>query len=1080
LSDLLKHLPKDIRMAFVLIQHLEPRHKSILSEILTRQTALPVRQAKNNSAVEPGHVYVIPPNSYMGISGGKLKITARTKDKTGKYLPVDFFLTSLARDQGKYAIGIILSGTGSDGTRGIRAVKEKGGATFAQNEETSKYYGMPSSALAGGSVDFVLAPELMAEKLIKLSKGETEGVPGGKWECPSEEEVLEDILGFLRDATRVDFIHYKRTTLCRRILRRKSLLGLKSLRAYHAHLLKNPSEAQYLYRDILIPVTEFFRDPKAFLVLKEKIFPALMEGRDPKSTLRIWVPACSSGQEVYSMAMALDEFFEKSRIKQAFLIFGTDLSEPLIEKARAGVFKEDVIGRLGGERLRRFFVKTEKGYRIARSIRDRCVFARQNLTNDPPLSNMDIVSCRNVLIYLDVFLQKKVLSTLHYALKPRGFLVLGTSESVSVQPDLFKVIDKRYKIYSKNATLTRRTAPYARIPWMGPESSQPGMKSVPKAAGMRKTKKHLPLAKKEDHAAREGGTREEKQTKNRARNIFQLEKELALIKKNLNAIIEEKDTVNEELKAANEEIQSSNEELQSMNEELETSKEELQSTNEELLTLNEELQDKNAELLQLNSDLSNVLSSINIPLIIVSNNLRITRFTPLARTVMNLIPTDVGRPLGDIKLNIDIPNLEEAILGVVESMIPRELEVRDREGRWYSMRIRPYRTLDNKIDGAVVSMIDINEIKRIQDELKDTLNYAKAIIETTRQPLLVLSNDLHVHSVNKAFLRVFKFQAPDIISKLFYDVAGWDSAGLRKLLEDVLPKKKSFENFEMEAGERIFRLNGFQLDLNGHTKPMILLAIEDITEHKRVEEALRRDKEKSRELSDLQMKLERAERLSDIGALASTVAHELRNPLSAIAVATENIKRKTVNPQLEQSFRNIHKKISESEQIISNLLFYSKLKPPHYEKVDLRDILKDCIDEMKKQDEKNVTIKMFEAAGTSMIEADPFQMKEIFSNILNNAYDAVLPGRGKIQARIFFKGTMIGVTIADNGPGIGKNDLKKVFNPFFTTKAKGTGLGLSICRQITDVHKGSIDIKSSPGQGISVTVLLPKSARKEE
>jgi len=1095
LISLLKSLPKKIHMAFVLVQHLEPQHKSALTEILSRETPLQIREAKNNTTIEPAHVYVIPPNTLMAVSRGKLQITSRKKRADGRYLPVDFCMASLAEDQREKAVGIVLSGTGSDGTLGAKAIKAKGGITFAQDEKTARYYGMPESAIASGSVDFVLDPGGIAKKLVHIGAHGYSRPFGRADTLRPAENGLPMVLALLRDLTGVDFIHYKQTTISRRVARRMSFHATKSYPDYYNCLKRDPAEAGVLLKDILIPVTAFFRDPEVFAALRKRVFPCIAHNRTAKDPVRIWVPACSTGEEVYSVAIALYEFLEERKIRPFVQVFGTDLSDILIEHARAGAYGEDIAGHVSPERLRCFFVKTETGYRIAKHIRDLCIFARHDITGDPPLSNMDIASCRNLLIYLDTFFQNKALSMLHYALKPKGFLVLGTSESVTAVPGLFAVVDKKCKIFSRNSVAriyrsgamtpgealksppaeVRKADRKART---GPGADTPGIRAYPKKAGAG----DRPLQKAGGSAAARGGTAQ--------KDIARLRKEFARTVERLNAISEEKDTFNEELKAANEEIQSSNEELQSMNEELETSKEELQSTNEELLSLNEELQNKNAELARLNSDLNNVFSSTNIPMIIVGNDLRIKSFTPTARKVMNVIATDVDRPIGDIKLNIDIANLEEMIREVIDDMVPKGTEVQDKEGRWYSVRIRPYRTLDNRIEGVVLTMIDIDVIKRTQDELQGALNYNRAIIETIREPLLVLDKDARILSVNKSFCKMFMVQASDVENKLLYELGAhqWDRPELRKLLQGALSRNTVFNDYEVSfdfpnIGQKTMLLNARQIKMYGKAKEMVLLAIEDITRRKAADDVLKRDSialgkmvdKRSRALLDLRMKLERKQRLSDVGTLAATVAHELRNTLAAINVAAYNIRRKMKDPRAEESLRSIEKKVSEGAQIINNILRYSKISTPRFEWVEINGIMRECLHELTER---------FAAQGISVneklgfteelsVEVDPVQLKEVFFNILYNAIDAVGKKAGKIEIESKATGSAVSVVIKDNGEGMEKKHLKKAADPFFTTKAKGTGLGLAVCKQMLALHDGSLGIESDKGKGAAVRVTIP-------
>ena len=1090
LIALFKSLPKNINMAFVLIQHLEPQHKSALSEILSREASLNIREARNNTKVEPAHVYVIPPNTLMTISRGKLKITSRIKRADGRYLPVDFFMNSLAQEGKEKAIGIILSGTGSDGTQGVKDIKAKGGIIFAQDEKTSRYFGMPSSVIASGSADFVMEPKEIAQKLVDM---QTHGY--GKalkrvGHHPVAENGLGQILALLQDLVGIDFTHYKQNTIRRRISLRMSFHAIKNYVDYYIYLKKNPSEANVLLKNLLISVTAFFRDPKTFEALRREVFPLVAKNCSSKDPIRVWVPACSSGEEVYSFAISLYEFLESRKMKPCIQIFGTDLSGAIIEKARTAIYPEDISAHVSAGRLRRFFTKTETGYKIAKSIRDLCIFAKHDITTDPPLSNMDIVSCRNLLIYLDTFLQNKALSMLHYALKPKGFLVLGTAESVTALPGLFTAVDNKQKIYSKNIA-SRKKIPDIGIPGATLKAKRPkaAKKVLPKQVLDKPpiiAKRYMPKVAAFD----------KKIIGNKVKDITKLRKEFARTEKRLNAISEEKDTFNEELRAANEEIQSSNEELQSMNEELETSKEELQSTNEELLSMNDEMQNKNSELTHLNSDLSNFFSSTNIPIIIVSNDLHIKRFTPMARKVMNLILTDVGRPIGDIKLNIEIVNLEETILGVIEDMIPKEIEVKDKEGRWYSVRIRPYRTIDNKIDGALISLIDIDDVKRSQEEVQSALNYSQAIIETMREPLVVLNNEVSIQSVNKSFCDMFGLRVSDVKGKLLYEIDKhkWDDPKLRELLEKVLPRSNYFNDFELaydfpETGLKTLVLNGRQIKLHGKNSPLILLVIEDITKRKKAENILKRDKEtldkiinkRSKDLMLLQLELVRSKHLSVIGTMAATVAHELRNPLADIAVSIHRIKKIIKDPLVEEILTIISSRVSESDQIINNILKYSKETKNRREHVKINDIIRSAIDEeAQKLTIGKISIKdKIDCTKDLTIEADPVQIKEVFQNVLHNALEAVHSDTGIIEIETNVDKSMVSILIKDNGEGISKKDLKKVGSPFFTTKTKGTGLGLMVCKQVVGAHKGSLNIKSDAGVGTTVTIKLPKIQKKD-
>lgn len=823
-TELLDVLPANTGMGFVFVQHLDPKHVSILTELLQRHTQMPVQDATEGIRVEPDHVYVIPRNKHMGMKGGVLTLTPRV-DSPIPHMPIDPFLKSLAEDQKTKAIGVILSGNASDGALGMMAIKAAGGITFAQSSETAKYDGMPRSAISSGCIDFVLPPKEIAQELARLrqhpyispapAKGQQELTPAAL-------ASVGRILSLLRGATGVDFTYYKPSTIRRRILRRMALKQIGDLDRYILRLRSDAAELRALYDDILINVTEFFRDPEVFEQLKKVVFPNIAPPSQSPSPVRIWVPGCASGEEVYSLAIALLEYLGERSHEVSVQIFGTDISESALEKARSGTYAPAVVQDISGERIRRFFTKVDSNYQVGKRIREMCVFARQDLLKDPPFSRLDLISCRNVLIYLGPVLQKRVFPIFHYALKPGGYLLLGSSETIGVHSELFSLEDKKAKIYKRRPGLSRpnlefpaaeeREAPaLARpraeewsetdllreadrivlgkyspagvvvdgnlnavqfrgrmAPYLEPSAGMASLNLLKLAreglavelrnAFHKARRDNAPVRREGVRVRRNGGfvrvnvevlpfkkapgrdprylvlfeemereplaSAAEKSKKRRApaageREAQELRQELVATREYLQSVIEELESSNEELRSANEEIQSSNEEMQSTNEELETAKEELQSSNEELNTVNEELQTRNAQLAQAGNDLLNLLGNVNIPIVMVGNDLRIRRFTPVSQRLLNLIPTDVGRPLKDINLNLDIAKLDREVAEVIETLSPKVAEVKDMSGRLYSLRIRPYRTEDNKIDGAVIVLVDLDPSRMSMEALAE-------------------------------------------------------------------------------------------------------------------------------------------------------------------------------------------------------------------------------------------------------------------------------------------------------------------------------------------------------------------------
>jgi two-component system CheB/CheR fusion protein len=459
-TQLLKALPTDTGMGFVVVQHLAPKHESVLTEILSRATKMHVTEVRDGMLVEPDHLYVIPPDTNMAILHGRLNLMPRIKVE-GQHMPIDYFMRALAQDQGVSAIGVILSGTASDGAQGLAAIKGEGGITFAQDPQSAKYDGMPRSAIAAGVVDFILPPEGIAQELAEISR-HPYVAPRVVKPPPAQlpEDALYKIFIMLRSAFGVDFTYYKHTTIRRRIMRRMVLHKIEGLDKYIKFLQSNPAELNALYQDVLITVTNFFRDAEEFEALKKQTFPNIIKNRAPDAPIRVWVPGCSTGEEAYSIAISWVEFLTEAATSTPIQIFATDVNDKAIERARVGVYPESIATDVSPERLRRFFVKVDGGYQINKSVRDMCIFARQDVTKDPPFSKMDLISCRNVLIYLGPVLQKRVIPLFHYALSASGFLLLGTSETIGAFSDLFTLIDKKHKIYAKKPTATRPTVDF--------------------------------------------------------------------------------------------------------------------------------------------------------------------------------------------------------------------------------------------------------------------------------------------------------------------------------------------------------------------------------------------------------------------------------------------------------------------------------------------------------------------------------------------------------------------------------------------------------------------------------------------
>lgn len=780
---------------------------------------MPVTEITGTTVPQQNAVYVQPPDKCVISKNGKLTLVQRTQRLN---IAIDHFFESLAEEYGSRAIGIVLSGTGSDGTAGLRAIKAAGGLTFAQAEASAKFDAMPRSAIRSGFVDLVLPPDAIAHELRSIAEH-----PYIRRQLPDTEEVEKeayrqaDDLGriflSLKKLMGVDFSGYKKSTLIRRVNRRMALHRIEKIGQYARYVRNNKKECEALFNDLLINVTRFFRDQALFQSLKNQFLPALLKNKkkDRQRQLRLWVPGCATGEEVYSLAMCILEVLGGQLSKMGVQIFGTDLSESVIEHARAGIYPSSIEKDVSKARLQRFFIKRDSSYQIHRKVRDICTFARQNITADPPFSRLDLISCRNVLIYLSPELHKSCIPQFHYALNPGGYLVLGPAESVGLYDELFKLVDKKNKIYIKEAKAGPPASKFIPQPVAGLSSLGTTARAAIAANFDRDILKmadrivldtYAPAAVVIDHhfqvqqfrgrtdvflehgpgpatlnliqLARPNLVPDLRTTIRRAiktdkparaerakvtlrgknyeiniqvvpfkvpgadkswflvifdestsgekperllralgkasaqRELASLHQQLAASKDTLQSTIEEHEATNEELKAANEEIESSNEELQSTNEELETAKEELQSTNEELTTLNEELSNRNLEMMQLTNELNNLLASTQMPIVMVDSTLTVRRATPAARNAFNILPTDIGRRITELRPNVDLPDLENILRDVIETLGTRERKVTDKEGREYSLRLRPYRTTDNKIDGVVITLIDLEGRKQ--------------------------------------------------------------------------------------------------------------------------------------------------------------------------------------------------------------------------------------------------------------------------------------------------------------------------------------------------------------------------------
>ncbi len=870
----------DPGMAFVLVQHLDPNHKSILTDLIRRYTRMQVFEVEDGMKVQPNCAYIIPPNFDMAFMGGRLQLLEPTAPR-GQRLPINFLFRSLALDQREKAIGIVLSGTGSDGTQGVRAIKDEGGMVMAQSPDSTEFDGMPRTAIETGLVDFSLKPSEMPAQLIAYAAHAFGKLPKSiPFPAVEAENALKKIFILLRSQTSHNFSQYKPSTIHRRIARRMAIQQVDNIEDYVKLLQQAPREVEALFRDLLIGVTNFFRDPEAFEVLEMQIIPKLFVGKAVGSVIRVWSTGCSTGEEAYSLAILLLERMEILKKTFAIQVFATDIDSQAIAIARAGLYPTSIASDISPERLARFFTVEPdgSGYRIHRTIRDMLVFSEQDLIKDPPFSKLDMVSCRNLLIYLGGDLQKKLIPLFHYALLPGGFLFLGTSESVSEYGHLFHAVDRKAKVYQRKEDLhgAQRAALTSFLPTasalvlsfhQAPEKKiiplKDSVRSLTEQAILQqiatagalvndkgdilylhgRTGMYLELPQGEASInnmlkmAREGllhalitALHEAKLTKLVVRRpglsvktnghftrvnlsvhpmaatvvpapdvplflvvleeapmeqavvvevkenqleesvdsrISALQQELRTKEEYLQTTNEELETSNEELKSTNEEMQSVNEELQSTNEELETSKEELQSVNEELTTVNVELQAKVADLSRANNDQNNLLAGTGIATVFVDYQLRILRFTPSAVKIINLIAADINRPVAHLVSNlVGYDRLVADTRSVLETLIPKEVEVQNTEGRWFMMRILPYRTQDNVIEGAVITFVDITEMKAAQTALESAMDLHRlaVVLRDSQDAISVQDLTGRILAWNPGAVRMFGWSEAEALS----------------------------------------------------------------------------------------------------------------------------------------------------------------------------------------------------------------------------------------------------------------------------------------------------------------------------
>jgi two-component system CheB/CheR fusion protein len=1190
---LFKNVPEKPGMAFVVIVHLAADFESQLHEIVGRSTSMTVVQVREQVIVEADHVYVISPAKLLSMQGDHLHVDELHRLSGGRPSSIDHFFRTLAEVQRERSVCVVLSGTGADGSLGVKRIKECGGVALVQTPEDAEYDGMPSSAIATGTVDFVLPAAAMAGKLVELWANAQAmelpapadlqmrvSRPANAAAAEHAEAALNDVMLLLRNATGHDFRHYKRATVLRRIERRLQVNSLPTLPEYRSYLAGHPEESWALLNDLLISVTNFFRDRDAFDALEREIASSLVE--TPRAAVRAWVAACATGEEAYSVAMLLSERTRHQRPEPAIQVFASDIDERAIGVARAGVYPNTVVADLTPGRLGQFMQKEDGNVRVRKELREKVLFATHNLLRDPPFSNLDLVCCRNLLIYLDREVQEQVLRLFHFALRPGGLLFLGMSESADAVNDLFVPVDKKHRIYrSDGVRRGRRTTPmlpatetFPQMPMRATVPAEPraalgelherareqvaapsvlidrsnnilhstlrasaylrfapGQPSQDLLAAVR-PELRIELRTALAQAWQQGQSVESRPVKvdgngqaswismsvrpvansevplvlvffNDAQYSFGLEaseahekdpmfdvleEELQRTREQLNGTLGESAASGEELRASNEELQAINEELRSATEELETGKEELQSVNEELFTVNQELKAKIDETSKSNDDLTNLIASTDIATVFVDRAMHIKRFTPRASTLFNLISSDVGRSLLDITHRLDYPQLAADTGETFASLRSIEREVKGADGKIYLVRLLPYRTQHDVIDGAVLTFIDISAARRAQEQLRIGEANLQLVVERTQDyAIITLDTNGLVTTWNQGAQRMFGYDDAEMIGQpldiLFTPedrAAGVPQAEMARARDTG---RALDERWHMTKDGSHFYCSGIMTPIHEQGRLLGYAKIaRDQTDRKQSESQLEtlliQEKETRAEL-------QRAITMKD--EFLAVMSHELKHPLNLIHVNAELLSRMPQvrdSPNVARAADVIRRTVLSQAKIIDDLLDLSRLRTGKLalstELVNWESVITRVIDAVAHDAQVlQLSLRADLDPGASMIEADPVRAEQIVWNLVSNALKFT-PAGGKVQVRLTVDGADARLDVIDTGQGIAQDFLEHVFDMFrqadrSTTRPQGgMGIGLALVKQLVEAHGGRVAVDSAgAGKGSTFSVWMP-------
>jgi two-component system, chemotaxis family, CheB/CheR fusion protein len=1171
-KKLLDAMPAGNGMAFVLIQHLDPKHQSLMVELLTGPTTMQVLQAADRMPLERDHVYLIPPGAYLAIKDGVLRLS-KPQERHGARMPFDFFLHSLAEDCGERAICAILSGTGTDGSIGLKAVKERGGLVIVQDPQEAAFDGMPRSAIGTGGVDLVLPVEQIPQALVKYSRQKY--VKDGKGLQAPDNDVqaaFADIIDLLAASGAHDFSLYKRGTLQRRIERRMAMAGLEDSAGYLQVLRRDAGERELLAKDILINVTHFFRDPAAFDELAEKVFPELVQRQPLDRPLRVWVPGCSTGEEAYSITMLLLEQIAAAQRNVKLQVFASDVDADCVAFARNGVYPDSIAADVGPARLARFFTREGDSYHVVRELREAIVFTGQSLLADAPFSRLDLISCRNVLIYLSSEAQQKILSLFHFALRPQGVLFLGSAESAASVSAHFEPVSKKHRIYRHIGTsrpgevefplgardggrlppkalaqqavqrrpgfieLSQRALLDAYAPasvlvndkheglyFFGPVDrylkvasgedtrdvlamAREGLRAKLKSALQRTREERAPVTltgaqlKRNGSSVSVGITARPVESAGEAlflvsfaegpavqaaptgpveapadvARVAQLEQELEATRADLQSAIRDLELANEEQKGINEEAMSVNEEFQSTNEELETSKEELQSLNEELTALNSQLQETVEQQRATASDLQNILNSTEVATLFLDADLNIRFFTPAAKSLFNVIASDVGRPLADLTRRFEDDNLLADARAVLATQTPVKREVRAHDGGWFMRGMLPYRSDERGIEGVVITFADISEMKAAELEIEAARTYLDSIIATIRQPLVVLDEALRVVSASASFYRVFSI-APEVAIGRSLPAAGahLDVPALRDFLAAIQARGATIDGHEVELelpglGRRAFLMSARVLREVPSAHRKILVATDDVTEARREGKALEAAKSEA----------ERA----NIGKsrFLAAASHDLRHPLQTITLLQGMLEKRVQDEATLKLVHRLDETVSTMAGMLDKLLDINQLEAGIVSPAITDFPIKRLLDEMRTEFAYHAASDDLDwrvVPSSLTVRSDPRLLGQIIRNLLSNAVKYT--SEGKILLGCRRRGDKLRIEVRDTGPGIPELELQAIFEEFHQLdnpareRSKGLGLGLAIVLRLAELLGHKVDVRSRVGVGSVFAVEVP-------